>query len=121
MRRYLALVLALACMALGACGQTEEEDLRQGDGAAQYFFSGEITAAETGYLRIRVNDIGNSGLSYGDSVEVSTDTVYGDGGREFAAGEYARVLLASNTEDPAARLEALSVYKIDETGAILTG
>ena len=40
---------------------------------------------------------------------------------EFTVGEYARVALARNIEDSTVRLEALSVYKIDETGAILSG
>ena len=85
----------------------------------QYFFSGEVTEAEDEYLRIKVNDVGNSNLSDGDSVEVSTDIVAAKGCPEFAVGEYARVLLARNIEDSAVRLEALSVYKVDETGSIL--
>ena len=42
-----------------------------------------------------------------------------DGCPEFTVGEYARVLLARNIEDSTIRLDVLSVYKIDETGAIL--
>ena len=83
------------------------------------FFLGEVTEAEEEYLRIKVNDIGNSSLSDGDSVEVSTEVVAAKGCPEFTVGEYARVLLARNIEDPSVRLEALSVYKVDETGAIL--
>ena len=70
-------------------------------------------------MRIKVNDIGNSSLSDGDSVEVSSEVVAAKGCPEFTVGEYARVLLARNIEDPSVRLEALSVYKVDETGAIL--
>ena len=118
MKRWIVLILAMACTALVGCGQAESEDVKQGDNM-QYFFSGEVDEAEDEYLRIKVNDIGNSSLSVGDSVEVSTDVVSAKGCPEFTAGEYARVLLARNIEDPAVRLEALSVYKIDETGAIL--
>ena len=39
---------------------------------------------------------------------------------EFVVDEYARVLMARNTEDnPTERLEALSIYKTDETGMII--
>lgn len=36
---------------------------------------------------------------------------------EFVVDEYARVLMARNTEDnPTERLEVLSIYKTDKTG-----
>ena len=119
MKRWIVLVLAMACITLTGCGQSESEHMQQGDHSMQYFFSGEVTEAEEEYLRIKVNDIGNSSLSDGDSVEVSTEVVAAKGCPEFTVGEYARVLLARNIEDPSVRLEALSVYKVDETGAIL--
>ena len=118
MKRWIVLFLVMACTALAGCGQSESEDLQQGENI-QYFFSGEIIEAEDEYLRIEVNDIGNSNLLEGDTVEVSTDVVAADGCPEFTVGEYARVLLARNIEDSTIRLDALSVYKIDETGAIL--
>ena len=116
MKKWPALFLALAFAVLAGCGQAKQ--LQQGDNM-QYFFSGKVTKAEDEYLRIEVTDTGNSSLSEGDTVEVSTDVVSADGLPEFTAGEYARVLLAQNVEEPAGRLDALSVYKIDETGAIL--
>lgn len=118
MKRWIVLILVIACTALSGCGQSEPEDLQQGENM-QYFFSGEVTKVEDEYLLIEVNDIGNSNLSDGDSVEVSTDVVAADGCPEFTVGEYARVLLARNIENAAVRLDALSVYKIDETGAVL--
>ena len=119
MKRWIVLVLAMACTALAGCGQLELEDLQQGDNGMQYFFSGEVTEADDECLRIEVNDIGNSDRSEEDTVEVSTDVVAADGCPEFTVGEYARVLLTRNIEDSAVRLEALSVYEVDEAGAIL--
>ena len=119
MKRWIVLILVMACTALVGCRQSEPEDLQQGDNGIQYFFSGEVTETDDEFLRIEVNDIGNSNLSEGDTVEVSTDVVAADGCPEFTVGEYARVLLTRNIEDSVARLEALSIYKIDETGAIL--
>ena len=121
MKRWILLILAMACIILIGCGQSEPENLQQGDNNMQYFFSGKVTEAEDEYLRIEINDIGNSNLLEGDTVEVSTDVVAAKGCPEFTVGEYARVALARNIEDSTVRLEALSVYKIDETGAILSG
>lgn len=118
MKRWIVLFLVMVCTALAGCGQSESEDLQQGENM-QYFFSGEVIEAEDEYLRIEVNDIGNSNLLEGDTVEVSTDVVAADGCPEFTVGEYARVLLARNIEDSTIRLDVLSLYKIDETGAIL--
>ena len=120
MKRAAVLVLALVCMqALISCGQAEQK--QQGDNDMQYFFSGKVVEVDKEYLLIEVNDTGNSNLSEGASVEVSSDVAYADGLPAFVVDEYARVLMAQNTDNNSSeRLEALSVYKIDETGRMIT-
>lgn len=111
MKRWVMIVLAVVCTALTGCERSASEVEN-----TQYVFSGEVIEAEEEYLRIEVHDAGNSSLSKGTVIEVSTDVVAADGCPEFMAGEYARVLLAYDAEDPALRLEALSVSKADATG-----
>lgn len=111
MKRWVMIVLAVVCTALTGCERSASEVEN-----TQYVFSGEVIEAEEEYLRIEVNDAGNSSLSKGTVIEVSTDVVAADGCPEFMAGEYARVLLAYDAEDPVLRLEALSVSKVDATG-----
>lgn len=111
MKRWVMILLAVVCTALTGCERSASEVEN-----TQYVFSGEVIEAEEEYLRIEVNDAGNSSLSNGTVIEVSTDVVAADGCPEFMAGEYARVLLAYDAEDPALRLEALSVSKVDATG-----
>ena len=111
MKRWVMIVLAVVCASLTGCERSASEVEN-----TQYVFSGEVIESEEGYLRIEVNDAGNSSLSKGTVIEVSTDVVAADGCPEFMAGEYARVLLAYDAEDPALRLEALSVSKVDATG-----
>lgn len=111
MKRWVMIVLAVVCTALTGCERSASEVEN-----TQYVFSGEVIEAEEEYLRIEVHDAGNSSLSKGTVIEVSTDVVAADGCPEFMAGEYARVLLAYDAEDPALRLEALSVSKVDATG-----
>lgn len=53
----------------------------------------------------------------GTIVEVSTDVISADGCPVFVVEEYARVVIARNMDDYSSeRLEALSIYKTDETG-----
>ena len=111
MKRWVMIILAVVCTALTGCERSASEVEN-----TQYVFSGEVIESEEGYLRIEVNDAGNSSLSNGTVIEVSTDVVAAEGCPEFMAGEYARVLLAYDAEDPALRLEALSVSKVDATG-----
>lgn len=111
MKRWVMIILAVVCTALTGCERSAPEVEN-----TQYVFSGEVIEAEEEYLRIEVNDAGNSSLSNGTVIEVSTDVVAADGCPEFMAGEYARVLLAYDAEDPALRLEALSVSKVDAAG-----
>ena len=111
MKRWVMIVLAVVCTVLTGCERSASEVEN-----TQYVFSGEVIESEEEYLRIEVNDAGNSSLSKGTVIEVSTDVVAADGCPEFMAGEYARVLLAYDAEDPVLRLEALSVSKVDATG-----
>ena len=111
MKRWVMIVLDVVCTALTGCERSVSEVEN-----TQYVFSGEVIEAEEEYLRIEVNDAGNSSLSNGTVIEVSTDVVAADGCPEFMAGEYARVLLAYDAEDPVLRLEALSISKVDATG-----
>lgn len=111
MKRWVMIILVVVCTALTGCERPASEVEN-----TQYVFSGEVIEAEEEYLRIEVNDAGNSSLSNGTVIEVSTDVVAADGCPEFMAGEYARVLLAYDAEDPVLRLEALSVSKVDATG-----
>lgn len=116
MKKLMALALVLACMfSLIGCGR--QENLQQGDNNMQYFFSGKVIEVDEDYLLLEVFDTGNTNLSEGIEVEVSKDVVAATGCPEFVADEYARVLMARNTADnPDERLEALSIYKTDETG-----
>lgn len=90
--------------------------VEQGDYNTQYFFSGKVVTVDDAYLILEVFDTGNSNLSEGAKVEVSTDVVSVKGCPYFVVGEYARVLMARNTADnPPGRLEALAIYEVDET------
>lgn len=111
MKRWVMIILAVVCASLTGCERSASEVEN-----TQYVFSGEVIEAEEEYLRIEVHDAGNSSLSKGTVIEVSTDVVAADGCPEFMAGEYARVLLAYDAEDPVLRLEALSISKVDATG-----
>lgn len=116
MKKLIALILSLTfILTLVGCSQAEEK--QQGDPGMQYFFSGKVIEVTEEYLLIEVNDTGNTNLSDGTKVEVSTEVISADGCPDFVVDEYARVLMARNTDDNSpGRLEALSIYKTDETG-----
>ena len=116
MRKYIVLVLALVCV-LGLVGCGQEESLRQGDYAMQYFFSAKVVEVHEEYLLLDVFDTGNTKLTEGATIEVSTDVASADGCPKFVADEFARVIMERNTDDNSSeRLEALFIYKTDETG-----
>ena len=119
MKKLIALVLALVCV-LGLVGCNQKEDLQQGDNNVQYFFTAKVVEVHEDYLLLEVFDIGNTNLSDGATVEVSTEVVAAAGCPVFVVDECARVLLARNTDNnPTSRLEALSIYKTDETGKVI--
>lgn len=116
MRKYIVLVLALVCvLGLISCGQ--EESLRQGDYAMEYFFAAKVVEVHEEYLLLEVFDTGNTKLSEGATVEVSTDVTSVYDCPEFVADEFARVIMERNADDNSSeRLVALFIYKTDETG-----
>lgn len=115
MKKYIALLLSIVCMCcLFGCGKQEQ----QGDNNMQYFFGGKVVAVDEEYLILEVFDTGNSNLTEGAKIEVSTDVVSAKECPDFKVDEYAKVLMARNTDDnPPGRLEALSIYKTDEIGS----
>lgn len=116
MKKSAAFVLAFICV-LGLIGCNQSDELQQGDNNMQYFFAAKVLEVHEEYLLLEVFDTGNTNLSEGTEVEVSTDVVSADGCPEFVVNEYARVRMARNTDDDSTgRLEALSIYKTDETG-----
>ena len=111
-----AAFICVGLFTLTSCNQ----QIQQGDYNVQYFFSGQVIDAEEEYLRIEVSDTGNSNLSEGTVIEVSTDVVAAAGCPDFAAGDYAKVLTARNVEDGQTdRLDALSIYPLDENDAVV--
>lgn len=88
-----------------------------GCGKTQYYFSGKVIEVQNEYLRLEVIYRGNTKLFKHTIVEVSTNVVSAGGCPEFEVNEYARVVMARNTGYTATdRLDALSIYKTDETG-----
>ena len=91
---------------------------QQRDNNMQYFFGGKVIVVEDEYLILEIFDIGNTNLSEGAKVEVSTDVVATKGCPNFTVDEYARVVMARSPEDnPPGRLEVLDIYKLDENGS----
>lgn len=115
MKKYITLVLALVCI-FGVVGCNQKEE----DVNTQYFFSAKVIEVKEEYLLLEVFDTSNSNLSEGTKVEVSTEVVSADGCPEFVVDECARVVMARNTDESSSeRLEALSIYKTDETGKVI--
>ena len=91
-----------------------------GDWNRQSFFTAKVIEAHEEYLLLEVFDTGNTDFSEGATVEVSTDVTAANGCPEFVADECARVIMARNKDnDPPGRLDALSIYKTDETGKVV--
>ena len=116
MRKYIAMILASFCLlSLAGCGQ--QEDLKQGDYAMTFFFSGKVAEVYDDCLLLEVFDTGNTTLPEGAAVKVSTEVESADGCPQFLPGEYARVILQKNTDGHSTEpLTALSISKTDETG-----
>lgn len=118
MRKIISLVLALIC-ALSSVGCDRQGDLQQGDHNMQYFFTAKVIEVHEEYLLVEVFDTGNSNLYEGAKVGVSTDLNSVDGCTEFVVNDCVRVLMSQNADNNSSvRLQALSIYKIDENGKL---
>ena len=86
----------------------------------QYFFTANVVEVHKDYLLLNVSDAGNSNISKNTIVKVSTDVVAVGGCPEFEPNDYARVVMANNAEiNQQKPIEALSIYKMDESGTVV--
>ena len=121
-RAFIITACVLIILAVGAILlKGGDGGLQQGgDWNGQSFFTAKVIEAHEEYLLLEVFDTGNTDFSEGAKVEVSTDVVAANGCPEFVAGECAKVIMARNKDnDPPGRLDALSIYKTDETGKVV--
>ena len=114
MKKLISVVLILVCV-LSIVGCNQKEKPQQENNKMQYYFTAKVVESHEEYLLLEVYDIGNSNLSDGDEIEVSTNVVAAKGCPNFSTGEFARVVMASNPDKNAhERLNALSIYKTEE-------
>ena len=119
-RVFIITACVLVIFVVGAVLLKGGGDGLQQEPGVQYFFTARVIEAHEEYLLLEVFDTGNSNYSEGAKVEVSTDVVSAAGCPEFVAGECARVVMARDKDDYSpGRLEALSIYKTDETGKVI--
>lgn len=126
MKKLFAFVLVMICVAfLFGCNlkadlqQNQTGEAQKEDVNTQYFFSAKVLEVDDEYLVLEVFYTGNSSLSNGARVEISTNVVAAAGCPEFVVDECARVVMARDTDGSSSeRLNALAIYKTDETGNV---
>lgn len=119
MKKIIALALTLICI-FCVVGCNNQEEQQHDNKKMQFFFTAKVIETNAEYLSLEVLDKGNSNISVGAKVEVSTDVVSAKGCPDFEKDEYARIVIARNIEEnPTNRIEALSIYKTDKTGNII--
>ena len=84
--------------------------------SGEVFFTEKVIEVNDTYLLVEVNDSGNSGISVGAEVDVTTNI---EGCPDFEAGEYARVVFNGEVmeKDPAALGKVFAIYKHDTTAS----
>jgi len=119
MKKIIALALTLICI-FCVVGCNNQEEQQQGSNKMQFFFTAKVIETDTEYLSLEVLDKGNSNISVGAEVEVSTDVVSANGCPDFVKDEYARIVMARDIEENTTnRIEALAIYKTDKTGNVI--
>lgn len=119
MKKIITVLVSFAfLLALSGCSMPQSPEQEEVPNV-QYFFSGQVLEVQEEYLTLEVYYIGNTNLSEGATVEVSTDVVAAAGCPKFEMGENARVVMAWNTEEaPTGQLNALAIYKEDAEGNV---
>ena len=86
----------------------------------QYFFTAKVVEVHKDHLLLNVSDAGNSKILKDAIVKVSTDVVAAGGCPEFKPNEYARVVIANDADISQQKpIEALSIYKMNESGTVI--
>ena len=122
MKKFIALFLALACIAVMAGCSAKEPVGDQPEANGQDYFNAEVLEVLDNQIEVRCLDVTTGAITEGTELSVTTKVSSANEVPEMEVGDHIRVVFTGVMETDPPRLQTVfSIWKVDENGEVLSG
>ena len=122
MKKFIALFLALACIAVMAGCSAKEPVGDPPEANGQDYFNAEVLEVLDNQIEVRCLDVTTGAITEGTELSVTTKVSSANEVPEMEVGDHIRVVFTGVMETDPPRLQTVfSIWKVDENGEVLGG
>jgi len=122
MKKFIALFLALACIAVMAGCSAKEPVGDPPEANGQDYFNAEVLEVLDNQIEVRCLNVTTGAITEGTELSVSTKVSSANEVPEMEVGDHIRVVFTGVMETDPPRLQTVfSIWKVDENGEVLSG
>lgn len=122
MKKFIALFLALACIAVMAGCSAKEPVGDPPEANGQDYFNAEVLEVLDNQIEVRCLDVTTGAITEGTELSVTTKVSSANEVPEIEVGDHIRVVFTGVMETDPPRLQTVfSIWKVDENGEVLGG
>lgn len=122
MKKFIALFLALACIAVMAGCSAKEPVGDPPEANGQDYFNAEVLEVLDNQIEVRCLDVTTGAITEGTELSVTTKVSSANEVPEMEVGDHIRVVFTGVMETDPPRLQTVfSIWKVDENGEVLSG
>lgn len=122
MKKFIALFLALACIAVMAGCSAKEPVGDPPEANGQDYFNAEVLEVLDNQIEVRCLDVTTGAITEGTELSVTTKVSSANEVPEIEVGDHIRVVFTGVMETDPPRLQTVfSIWKVDENGEVLSG
>lgn len=122
MKKFIALFLAVACIAVMAGCSAKEPVGDPPEANGQDYFNAEVLEVLDNQIEVRCLDVTTGAITEGTELSVTTKVSSANEVPEMEVGDHIRVVFTGVMETDPPRLQTVfSIWKVDENGEVLSG
>ena len=122
MKKFIALFLALACIAVMAGCSAKEPVGNPPEANGRDYFNAEVLEVLDNQIEVRCLDVTTGAITEGTELSVTTKVSSANEVPEMEVGNHIRVVFSGVMETDPPRLQTVfSIWKVDENGEVLSG
>lgn len=120
MKKFIALFLAVACIAVMAGCSVKEPVGDPPEANGQDYFNAEVLEVRDNQIKVRCLDITTGAITEGTELSLTTKVASANDAPEMEVGDHIRVVFSGVMETDPPRLQTVfSIWQVDENGEVI--
>ena len=120
MKKFIALFLAVACIAVMAGCSAKEPVGDPPEANGQDYFNAEVLEVRDNQIKVRCLDITTGAITEGTELSLTTKVASANDAPEMEVGDHIRVVFSGVMETDPPRLQTVfSIWQVDENGEVI--